>query len=134
MGLASQGVDRAELLVALVWVDVAGDELFARRTATITSPIQKGRCRITPHLIAALEQLLGQLHRLEIRPAHALIGGTAGTMRLQNDLHGLLQACLRFGCLAAASSEPADATGTPLGRRGCVGSSWPICFRSAIPR
>jgi len=40
MGLASQGVDRAELLVALVWVDLAGDELFAQRTATITSPLQ----------------------------------------------------------------------------------------------
>jgi hypothetical protein len=109
-GLPAQGVDVTKLLVALRWIDRAGDQLLAEGAAPIAGPLQERRGGVAADGKATREQLLRQLQGLEIRPAHGRIGGAAGAVGFQNLLHRLLQPRLAFARLGAAATA-ADALG-----------------------
>jgi hypothetical protein len=123
MGLAAQRVDVAELLVALLWIDVTGDELLAQGPAAIAGPLQELRGGVAADLKAAPQQRASQLHRLEIGPHDARIGGAAGAVRLENVVEGVLQTRLALGHLRSPAARAADAPGVaagPTGRRAAV--------------
>jgi hypothetical protein len=116
MGLATQRVDVAKLLVALLRVDMAGDQRLAQGTTTKTRSLQERRGRVAADLVATMEQFVRHSHRFQMRPTDAFVGGTAGAVHFENLFEHLLQSRLALRYLRSASPGSSDtfliATGT----------------------
>jgi len=115
MCLSTQCVDEAELLVALVRIHMTGDKFLAQGAAAIAGLLKEFRRCVAADFVATAHQFPSQLHRLEVGPANARIGGTAGAVCLEDFLEAALQARLTTGGLWPPAARSADALGAAAG-------------------
>ena len=129
-----QLVDMAELLVVLVRVDVPGDQFFPQGTATITCATKELRCGVAANLESTKGQSLCQLQRLEVSPAHVLVGGASGAVRFENVFRPPLQIRLALRLLATPSPASPDSSLAATWALRVVWIVFPHVLQLSLPR
>ncbi len=131
--LAPQGVDVAELLVALLRIHLPGDEFLAQRAAAIAGLLQELRGGVAADLVAALDQFVSQLHGLEIGPANVRVRRATGAVCLQDVFEGFLQAGLALDGPRTSAAAPANAVGITTGAPWRPAAILPHCLQFPNP-
>jgi hypothetical protein len=101
----------AKLSITRLRVDLSGDQFLAQRPAAKAGPIEQVSGGIATDFNAVRRQPPRQLQWLEVRPAHALIGRTAGAMHLENLLQRQLQQRFSLGERRSTTAGPAHSPG-----------------------